>query len=178
MLVPCSLAGVAFYARSRERYAWRPKDLLPLKNPFVAGAIVSFTLVLHLLGSGLPDRNGLIDLALACAFLGFHVTADAALCDLDDRVADERYRTRTLPVALGVPRTALVAVVLKVLAIVPLIVLGARTHAGVSQTAIWAIGPLLLVSVVLGVFRRGVRDPVDASMAPVVIASWLALLTR
>ncbi|MDX9912205.1 MAG: hypothetical protein RBS39_10270 [Phycisphaerales bacterium] len=101
-LAPIStLIGVFIYAGRPRRERPRPKDLLALKNAFVALGIASFAASTALLWPlTTPNPAPLLAIGVG-AIVTARVFADAILCDLDDAPADRAYRTRTFPVALG-----------------------------------------------------------------------------
>lgn len=103
-----SCAGVLVYAAKPRRARPRPKDLLLLKNAYVASGIVAFSL-LTLLAIHEPGPLGTINFAalvtpsllFSSAHLFLRIFADAALCDLDDEDSDRRHGTTTLPTHFG-----------------------------------------------------------------------------
>ena len=105
-LPAASSLGVLVYA-SRPRSARpRPKDLLALKNLYVACGITGFALLLVAASMGLDAQDGVPILTgksvvFAAIALLVRVWADAALCDLDDHEADRRFRTSTLATSFG-----------------------------------------------------------------------------
>jgi len=115
-------AGVLLYAgRPRERRR-RPKDVLFLKNAYVAVGIASFAgLVAWAVGTPEPGatsstvhvvaRAGLV--IMVFVQIAGRVLADAVLCDLDDEHADRQYGTDTLPTALGRDRAWRLAFLLR-----------------------------------------------------------------
>lgn len=102
--------SVLTYAGKPRREHARPKDILLLKNAYVAVGISGFA-TLIVLGAGSGDatihamfgtlRAHAIPLAIVASLLTMRVLADAVLCDIDDEPADRRFKTRTLPVRLG-----------------------------------------------------------------------------
>ncbi len=110
LTVLAAVAGVlAYAARPRGRHA-RPKDVLLVKNLYIAGGITGFAVVVGS-ASAMPDVSfgSVAELAashggrfvFAGMLLLVRVFADAVLCDLDDQAADARFGTRTLPGRVG-----------------------------------------------------------------------------
>ncbi len=158
--------GVLAYAGLPRRGRARIKDVLLLKNAFVAAGITGFAQVLALAGTpGGPrewwDRCAAhaAAIALAAGTLMARVFADAALCDLDDERSDRDHGTVTLPTTLGRSRAWMLGLILRlfcagVLLAVPLGPGPARwtwaAVTAVTSVAVWAWHP------------RRVRDIVDA----------------
>lgn len=159
--------GVLVYAgRPRARRA-RPKDVVLLKNGYVAAGITGFAVLVGLAaagGAGAEGMGALIRahagaLAVSCVHLAVRVFADAVLCDLDDEDADRRYGTGTLPTHLGRRRAWNVAVGVRLgvagaLVLVPAGPLGARA----GWAAVTVVSSLWLRLAAPG----RVRDWVDA----------------
>jgi hypothetical protein len=105
-----SVAGVLLYAgRPRSKHP-RVKDVVLLKNAYVALGITGFAALVAVAairpGSGVVGLWTLAvahawPLAIASAHVAVRVLADAVLCDLDDEAADRRFGTATLPTELG-----------------------------------------------------------------------------
>jgi 4-hydroxybenzoate polyprenyltransferase len=108
LLIPLGVA--AYAARPRGRRP-RPKDIIGVKNAYVAGGIVGFA-VLSVLAVAAPvdslegwlgaGRTHVVPIAVAGVLLGVRVALDAALCDIDDESADREYGTATLATTFGV----------------------------------------------------------------------------
>ncbi len=100
-----SAAGVVAYAAGPRRGRARPKDVLVLKNAYVAGGICGFALLTHLAACGarVGELAGGVTPALVYGVvtLFLRVGADSVLCDLDDAHADRRFGTATLATRLG-----------------------------------------------------------------------------
>ena len=170
LLVPASLAGVLFYARPRDRSRWRPKDVLTLKNPSVACSIIAFAVALTLVYShGRPMIEMLGAIWIPAIFLAQHVMADAALCDIDDRIADERYNTRTLAVHVGMARAKRVAVGIKVGALVWPVASVLLGRLDASVTIVWVVLPAVFVFALSKWWGGDYRDPIDLAL-PVIAA--------
>ena len=111
-------AGVLLYAGRPRAVRPRPKDILILKNVYVALGITGFALLIVIFAA-YPDadftklRRSLSlrwsPLSIGCAYLFLRVLADSILCDLDDELADRRYGTDTLPNQLGRDRAWTIA---------------------------------------------------------------------
>ncbi|HVZ94789.1 MAG TPA: hypothetical protein VG797_09790 [Phycisphaerales bacterium] len=166
-----AVLGVLLYAGGPRRARPRPKDLLLLKNTYVALGIAGFATIVSV--SATTERGGsLADFArtlaahtlpLACsaAHLVIRVFADAALCDLDDEDADRHYGTDTLATHLGRRRAWNTALTIRLLlaaaiALTPLFPTTARlawaTVTVISSTALRLAAPAHL------------RDWVDARL--------------
>ena len=99
-IVAC--AGVLVYTAIPRGRIPRPKDVLVLKNAYVAGGIATFSVVATFAaGAGLGQTASATTALFVAVYLGIRVFADAALCDLDDEHADRVHGTRTLPTRLG-----------------------------------------------------------------------------
>lgn len=110
LLIPLGVA--AYAARPRGRRP-RPKDVIGIKNLYVAAGIVGFAaLSVAAVGARVDSMSGWIEvasanavaLAAAGALLGVRVVLDAALCDIDDAPADKQFGTATLASTFGVRR--------------------------------------------------------------------------
>lgn len=164
-------AGVLLYAGRPRATRARPKDLLLIKNAFVALGICGFATMLVVAASnpGAPLRDiaqsasaNALPLTLAAALLLLRVFADAVLCDLDDAAADRQFGTETIPGALGLTRARNFAIALRLLvaaalAAIPILPLWPRLAwaavTGISTITLRATAP------------RRVRDWVDGSLA-------------
>lgn len=110
-IVPAvAAAGVLIYAGRPRGGRPRPKDIVLVKNLYVAVGITGFAVMVALAavrpGAGLAAMRHIAaahagPLLLASVFLVARVLADAVLCDLDDEEADRRFGTETLPIHLG-----------------------------------------------------------------------------
>ena len=112
-----AVAGVLVYAARPRGSRPRPKDIVLLKNAYVAAGITGFaavvaTAAVRPVGGDGEGGTGLgtlweiavahaVPLGFSCAHLAARVFADAVLCDLDDEDADRRHGTGTLPTHLG-----------------------------------------------------------------------------
>lgn len=97
-----SCVGVLLYAARPRGSSPRPKDVIVLKNVYVAGGIAAFAVVITFAAAAaLGGAVAATTAVFLVAYLGIRVFADAALCDLDDEQADRRHGTRTLPTRLG-----------------------------------------------------------------------------
>jgi len=153
-----SFVGVVVYAGlPRPMYAAvrtrRPKDILIVKN----GAVALSMTVLGVLLVGVPrigDEGAADVLALPALIVLGHVFVDAMLCDLDDRSADKRFGTATLPVRAGPIATWRVALVMNAALAVGALTLG--------DPAMLFSALMLASLMVLAVIRpRRVRDLID-----------------
>ncbi len=110
LLPALAAAGVLVYAgRPRGRHP-RPKDIVLLKNGYVALGITGFAALVALAavrpGANMAQLQAIAaahawPLLIASIHLAVRVLADAVLCDLDDEEADRRFGTATLPIHMG-----------------------------------------------------------------------------
>jgi hypothetical protein len=167
-----ALVGVVIYAGRPRASRARPKDVLVVKNLYIAIGITGFacTLVALVLAAhaGSAGEFGTLvrplagPLALTASTLLVRVFADAALCDLDDQHADHRFGTVTLATRYGREPAWNLA-------------MGARLISAAALAAIpvgpaharWAWGAVTVVSSVWLRLAapRHVRDWVDARFA-------------
>ena len=173
LLAPAALLGVAFYARSRTRYPWRPKDVLQLKNLSVAAAVTAFALALLLLFGDGPIVATLLDAAIPAVFLAQTVFADALLCDIDDLDADARFGTRTIPVRFGVRRAEFAALALKSASALWPALIALQSGITIPVGLVWVILPTPVALLAIRTCRGNYRDAVDLSMAPICLVSWI-----
>ncbi|MFA6046590.1 MAG: hypothetical protein WC718_16515 [Phycisphaerales bacterium] len=102
-----SASGVVLYAGKPKGKAARPKDVLIIKNAYVAAGIVGFAALLLAGAQGHGSIGAISHEVFRSAFifgmvtLGLRVAADAVLCDLDDQRADATFGTETLPTRFG-----------------------------------------------------------------------------
>jgi hypothetical protein len=105
--------GVAVYAARPRGTRARPKDVIAIKNAYVAGGIVGFTVLATLCTAAPADtlrswldtaRLHALPLVAAALLVGLRVYLDAALCDLDDEAADRRFGTATFATRMGIAR--------------------------------------------------------------------------
>jgi len=164
---------------------WRPmaggrwvrlKDIAGFKAVMVGGAVVGLGLI-AVLGEALPRSFGALgrvgDVAggvpwILIVGMLVMVCGDAVICDLDDQESDEKYRTRSLPVMIGMRRSALVASGLLVTG-----GLMVALDAGENVQARALFAGMAVVSG-LGIMRQGKdfggrRDWIDGRMLMVVI---------
>jgi 4-hydroxybenzoate polyprenyltransferase len=178
-------AGVLIYAGRPRAGRPRPKDILVLKNVYVAAGITGFAAIVAL-AAVRPDarlvtmRDIAADhagpLAIACAFLAVRVLADAVLCDLDDEEADRQFGTGTLPIHLGRNRAWQAAMAVRIcaaglLVMVPIVPLWVRLS--------WA-GVTIVSSLTMRLAAPiRVRDWVDARfVAEAVVVTVILCLAR
>ncbi len=170
-LIPVlAAAGVLVYAARPRSSRPRPKDVLLVKNAYVAGGITGFSTLVALAavaahsnspGIGATVASHAAPLMLACAHLALRVIADAVLCDLDDESADRRYGTSTLPTNLGRDRAWNFAMAARLCSAVLLMLIPALP---LLPRLSWAI-ITIISSIALRVAAPGrVRDWVDARL--------------
>ena len=171
LIPPLAAMGVFVYAGRPRDERPRPKDVMLLKNFYVALGITGFAVLISLAAirpradlevlAALARRHVLL-LALAAAHLMVRVFADAVLCDLDDEDADRRFGTETLPIHLGRNKAWNTALGIRlaaalILAAIPVLPLGPRLA--------WA-GVTVVSSLTLRFAApRRLRDWVDARFA-------------
>lgn len=178
--IPALAAGgvIVYAGRPRGKRA-RPKDVVLLKNVYVAGGITAFAGVVVLAashpGSDLGTLGELIRthwaaLAMVGAHLGARVIADAVLCDLDDEDTDRMFGTQTLPTRLGRARAWNIAMAIRLCsALVMAMSWGLETLPRLA----WA-GVTVVTSIALRVIApRRVRDIVDVRFAVEAAAVWV-----
>lgn len=151
----------------------RMKDIAGLKAFLVSGAIV---------GLGIAGAYGdqivsvRIDAGLVWIVVGMGmvVLGDAVICDLDDRVSDGAYCTRSLPVIVGFGFGALIGIVMMVFGGVVLMI-GEDDDAGRIGRLLFGLGVVLsgVVITVLGPRIGGRRDWIDARMLGVAMVTLL-----
>ena len=147
LIPPLAAIGVFVYAGRPRDQRPRPKDVMLLKNLYVALGITGFALLISLAAVkphaeiaalAAIARHHLLILSLASAHLAVRVFADAVLCDLDDEDADRRFGTETLPIHLGRTNAWNTALAIRLcaavfLAAIPILPLGPRlAWAGVT----------------------------------------------
>lgn len=174
--------GVLTYAGRPRGDRARPKDVLLLKNAYVAAGITGFAAIIAI-GAAHPDRtldsfthvvqDHFAPLAITCALLMVRVLADAILCDLDDETADRRFNTRTLPVRLGRARAWNAAMGLRLftaglLAIAPVLPAVPRLT--------WCVVTVLSSLVLRFVAPTRVRDWVDSRFFVESCVVWIVVL--
>jgi 4-hydroxybenzoate polyprenyltransferase len=189
LIAVAAVLGVLAYAGRPRRGRARIKDVLLLKNAFVAAGIAGFA-GLMVIGSGAGGTGSIrLDrvvalmrghwplLLLGASHVALRVFADAVLCDIDDEHSDRRYETATLPTLLGGERAWIIAAAIRLGLAATLLLwpTGERwaqlRWAGVtaaSTVGLWLWHP------------RSVRDLVDARFAleALVVAAGLGLLGR
>lgn len=178
-------AGVLLYAARPRAVRPRPKDILGVKNLYVAVGITGFAFVTALAAASpanspaearaLISAHG-VALAISGAHLLTRIFADAALCDLDDESADRIHGTRTLPGLLGRDRAWAVAMLIRLSlasllalpALVGRIFPGAHAIAGAippRRALAWAAVTIASTVAMRLARPRRLRDLVDARFA-------------
>lgn len=162
--------GIISYSRMRPSGV-RPKDVLGLKNLSAGVAIGGLAMVLawQTPGTAAP----LAAWVWLAGGLTLLVTADAALCDLDDAEADAAHGTSTVTTWLGRRWTWAIALAAHALAGAGLVATGLLIDR-VREPALLA-GVNLAATVVLCSTRPGsVRDLIDLKLPAVVAIAWMA----
>lgn len=170
-LIPLgALLGVHIYAgRGATPGEPRFKDLPALKSFFISSAHLA--LVVAVLWGN--DHN-LIEQPRAGVVLGLValwllVSADAILCDLDDRHSDAFYGTRSLPVLIGDGSAWILAQLMLMAGVVLMMVRHQEPY------LMLGVGLALWISTLPTLRMNNRRDPVDARLLPIVL---IALLLR
>lgn len=179
-----AVTGVLIYAGRPRAARPRPKDILLLKNAYVALGITGFSLLVVLAAatpqSGFADLwHGalahLLPLTLSCAHLFVRVLADAILCDLDDEAADRSFGTDTLPNQLGRARAWNIAFAMRLCAAAALLLTPALPF---WPRVVWASVTVASSIALRLIAPIRVRDWVDARLAieaAVVAASLMVI---
>ncbi|MFG0314701.1 MAG: UbiA family prenyltransferase, partial [Phycisphaerales bacterium] len=163
-----ALIGVYMYAgRGATPGKPRLKDYPALKSFFIASAHLALVIAL-LWGNGhlMPERPHTV-VALSLLGVWLIVSADAILCDLDDRESDSIYATRSLPVLIGPRHAWLVAMTVLFFG-----VLAISIHRA-SQTHLAFVAVMIFLSGVPTLHRKNRRDLIDARLLPVVAVGFL-----
>lgn len=175
--------GVLVYAGKPRGARPRPKDIVLLKNLYVAAGITGFALLVSLAavqpGADIAVLRNFAaahatPLLFSAALLAIRVLADAVLCDLDDEDADRRFGTGTLPIHLGRARAWNVAIALRLGAAAALVVIPVLPW---WPRMAWA-SVTVISSITLRIAAPArVRDWVDARLAleALVVAIVLAV---
>lgn len=168
---PLAAAGVIVYAGRPRNKRPRVKDVLVLKNVYVAIGIAGFAVMVALIAAhpdmDLPSLENLVKqqacpMALAAILLAVRVFADAVLCDLDDEDADRAHGTSTLPTSLGRQHAWNIALFIRLglaaaLIVLPVFSLHTR-WAWATVTVVSSLGLRIIKPI-------AVRDWVDARFA-------------
>lgn len=171
VIVPAAVVGMLAYGHAPgER---RIKDVLLLKNIVVSVSLTAMAIVLaHLDGQTWHTTPTLV----AAVAIGLHVLSGAMLCDVDDRHADARQGTSTLPNCLGVGGTWWIADALAIGAggVVLLAIMSGWIDQGHLLLAV--LPPLAILLLHVAQPKR-VRNLVDISFpvavaAAVLISGW------
>lgn len=176
------VGGMTAYAGKPRTHAPRLKDVLLIKNAFVASGITAFVLIVVLSAASQGDtlaflrdsaRDHALPIVLAAIHVFLRVLADAVLCDLDDERADRRYRTSTLPVILGRERAWRVAMAIRI-GLAAALVLSLRVLPATPALA-WAAITILTTFVLRLLRPSRLRDWVDARFPLEALAVSVAL---
>ncbi|MCH2132414.1 MAG: UbiA family prenyltransferase [Phycisphaerales bacterium] len=159
--------GVLVY--SHRGTLGRPKDRLIIKNAFVAVSIV--TLVLVLVAAG--HQPGAV--AVVGSFLLLHIFVDAMLCDLDDRHADSRFGTRTIPNTIGVAATWRIAILVNLFAAGLLLVAAWLSVLAWPPAILLGLSTLAATVVLSTLPVSRTKDLVDLKLPVAVLVGWIAV---
>ncbi len=167
--------GVVAYAGRPRRRSSRVKDVLILKNMYVAAGIGGFAAMVVWIGPAEPpalDAGSLPIWIFALATLWVRVIADAILCDLDDQAADQQFGTRTVPTTFGHARAWNTAMIIR---LVIAAALAAAPVGSIRARLVWAI-LIAGSSIALRLAApRAVRDWVDARFGVEALAASIVL---
>lgn len=176
-VVAMSAAGVVAYAGKPRTDRSRIKDVLGLKNAYVAVGMTMFVLAVTLASSGerVPLRwNPRIPaLLIVSVILGIRIVLDAAMCDIDDAPTDSQFGTATWATTLGKERLWVWAGLLRVVLVAALLL---AVPLPWRARASWA-GAMTIGTVALRWPRwPRLRDPVDLRFVSEAIIATGALL--
>lgn len=163
-----ALIGVHMYA-GRGATPGRPrlKDYPALKAFLIASAHLALVIAV-LWGNGhLMPESPLKVVVPSLVGIWLIISADATLCDLDDRESDSIYATRSLPVLLGSKHAWFVA--MAILCVGVLFISIAR----VPQAHLTAVAVLLFLTGVPTLQLKNRRDLIDARLLPIVLLGFL-----
>lgn len=168
ILVAMAIVGVVLYAPAGREKGWRIKDILGIKNLYVAGSVVALAIVATTLVGPLSRAHGdqfwsilhtrASPIVLAAIVLLVRVSLDAALCDIDDHEADRQSGTRTLANTLGVTRTLYLAVIGRV--VLALCILALPVPAWSLRVG-WCVAGVTSALSLVFLRRHSLRDWVD-----------------
>ncbi|MCC6428255.1 MAG: hypothetical protein IT435_15720 [Phycisphaerales bacterium] len=179
-----AVAGVLVYAARPRTGRPRPKDIVLLKNAYVAAGITGFAVVVAIAavhpGAGLRivwevAVAHAVPLSVSCAHLAMRVFADAVLCDLDDEDADRRHGTSTLPTHLGRTRawnTALAVRLCIALGLVLIPVLPAPARLAWAAVTVVSSVSLRLAAPVRVRDWVDARLPMETACVAVILVLW------
>lgn len=173
LLVLASAIGVTAYAGRPRRARPRIKDVLLVKNLFVAAGITGFAALITFLArdAGRPGelRAAAPAIVASAVHLLIRIWADAALCDLDDEAADRAHGTSTLATELGRARAWNTALTLRLMLSVALLTIMPGPRAACTA---WAL-VTAASSIALRIARPAhLRDWVDARFPAEAVAAW------
>ena len=160
--------GVLLYGHRRR--GRRLKDRLFIKNAIVALSMVA--MVVLLVGPG--DEPMLLMLVSLCLLL--HVFADAMLCDIDDRDADQQFGTRTIPNVWGVRITWAIALMMNLVSAALLLIAAAMELLPLTTAVVLGLLPLSATMILQSFGSARIKDLVDMKLPIAVLAGWLLLL--
>ncbi|HPO92358.1 MAG TPA: hypothetical protein PL072_02695 [Phycisphaerales bacterium] len=174
--------GVLVYAGRPRRNTRRPKDMLLLKNAYVASGVTGLAGIVSIAahqphaGAAAAVRFAGVHgagLAVSAAHLALRVFADAALCDLDDEHSDRRFGTTTLPGRMGRMPAWNAAMLLRIAVSSALLVVPTVPRAvGAAWAGVTVVSSMLLRGAAPARVRHwvDVRFVVEAAVVCAVIA--------
>ena len=164
----CAFAGVAIYAPHPRAARPRIKDLLWLKNAYVALGMTGFVTFAVLASIAPRDAGPAVwlatiqshapSLACACVLLCARAWLDAAVSDIDDEAADRTTGTGTLPTSIGRERTWNLTAVLRIVLICSILLC---TPCPWPARAAWATAGTIGLIVVRTLRPQSLSDAVD-----------------
>jgi len=169
VMVPAAVVGMMVYGHLP--HGGRLKDRLLLKNAAVAVSMTGMAVVLVLAAAAPIDPLAWF---IAGGLLLLHVLAGAMLCDLDDRQADLRHGTRTLPNAVGPAATWWVADVLVIAAGALVMLSHAQGWIDSPNAVPLAMLPAAAVLLLHLLRPKAVRDLVDLAFPVAVVLAMFA----
>ncbi len=168
-LTPSAAAlAVLVYAARPRRTRPRPKDVLLVKNLYVAAGITGFAAATAIATTTPAPlriselRSHAAWIIAAAIHLLVRVAADAVLCDLDDHAADLAYGTRTLPGTLGHARAWNTALAARLVIAAALAALALIHSAPREPLLVWSVVTALSSLALRLAAPTRVRDWVDA----------------
>ena len=171
VLPPIGLAGILAYSRVRPGGV-RPKDVLGVKNLLPGLAIGGLGVILAWQSpGGAPASPG--TWWFLTGGLVLVITADAALCDLDDAEADAAHGTSTVTTLLGRRWTWAIALAAHAVAGAGLVVAGAL-QGRLREPGLLAGTNLAATLILCGTRPGSVRDLIDLKLPLVVAVAWVA----
>lgn len=172
IVIATALLGVIVYAPGPRGTTPRLKDVLGVKNLYVALGVVALAAVATLLIGPLSRAHGdafwrllparLDAVAVAGVLLLARVTIDAMICDIDDAASDAAHGTQTVPNVVGAGRAFQLGIAARIVlaGVIPLV-----ARAPMWICVAWAVSGAVSALALVAVRHRALRDVVDAEFA-------------